>query len=89
MIKEHAEFISGCIQAVAGICSVEPGTKLLTKGGFTCIYSLWEFSFDLMSRRDLVWEVTEFKFLIVFLYLGFCTATVSTKEKENQQWCCF
>ena len=62
MIKEHAEFISGCIQAVAGICSVEPGTKLLTKGGFTCIYSLWEFSFDLMSRRDLVWEVTEFKF---------------------------
>ena len=71
MIKEHAEFISGCIQAVAGICSVEPGTKLLTKGGFTCIYSLWEFSFDLMSRRDLVWEVTEFKFLIAFLYLGF------------------
>ena len=62
MIKGTCRVYFGCIQAVAGICSVESETELWKKGVFTCIHSLGEFSFDLMSRRDLVWEVTEFKF---------------------------
>jgi hypothetical protein len=55
-------FILGCLQAAAGICRAESGTKLLhlKKAVLHVSIPSGSFSFDLMSRRDLVWEVTEF-----------------------------